>query len=477
MTGDLPPKEFRAAMHQVADLVADYLEQVESYPVLPRVVPGEVAAALPEGPPPAPEPLVDVLADYKRIIEPNVTHWNHPGFMAYIAISGSGPGILGEALAAGLNVNAMLWRTSPAATELEERVCDWVRQMLDLPPVFRGFVQDTASIGIFLALAVARERALPDLRLKGLAGRAELPRLTVYTSDQTHSSIDKAMIALGLGLDQLRRLPAGPDFRLDPEAVTRAVEQDLAAGARPIALVATAGSTSTGSLDDLAALAAVARHYGLWYHVDAAYGGGAAILPEVRQRLAGLEEADSIVVNPHKWLFVPVHCSLLYLRDPEELKSAFSVVPEYLRTGEEGVTNLMDYGLQLGKRFRSLKLWMVIRAFGVEGLQERIREHLRLAQLLAGWVEAEPGFELAAPVPLGIVAFRAVTGGGPEADDAFNERVLESVNAAGPIFLSHSKLGGRYVLRVVVGNIKTAERHVAAAWDLIRETAARLRQG
>ncbi len=475
MPGDLPAKEFRDAMHQVADLVADYLEQVESYPVLPRVEPGEVAAALPAAPPLAPEPISDVLADYKRTIEPNITHWNHPGFMAYIAISGSGPGILGEALAAALNVNAMLWRTSPAVTELEERVCDWLRQMLELPPVFRGTIQDTASIGIFLALAVARERALPGLRTEGLAGRPDLPRLTVYTSDQTHSSIDKAVIALGLGLDQLRRVPAGRDFRLDPEAVARVIEQDLAAGARPIALVATAGSTSTGSLDDLAALAAVARRYGLWYHVDAAYGGGAAILPEVRSRLAGLEEADSIVVNPHKWLFTPVHCSVLYLRDPEELKAAFWVLPEYLRTGDSGVTNLMDYGIQLGKRFRALKLWMVIRAFGVQGLQERIREHLRLAQLFASWVEAEPGFELAAPVPLGIVAFRAVTGRGPEADDAFNERVLAEVNAAGPIFLSHSKLFDRYVLRVVIGNIKTTEHHVVAAWELIRATVQRQR--
>lgn len=472
MPGDLPLDEFRRSAHRVADLVADYLENIEQYPVLPVVTPGQVAASLPASPPMQAEPMEGVLADYQRLIEPAMTHWNHPGFMAYIAISGSGPGILGETLAAALNVNAMLWRTSPAATELEGRVCDWVRQMLDLPESFVGHINDTASIGIFLALAAARQRAIPQARTRGLLGRADLPRLVVYTSDQTHSSVDKAAIALGLGIESVRRLPSDEALRLRPEALEAALEADTASGLRPLAVVATAGTTSTGAIDPIAPLAAICRRRGAWLHVDAAYGGGAAICPEIRARMAGLEQADSIVVNPHKWLFTPVDCSLLYVRNPELLREAFSVLPEYLRTPEEGVTNLMDYGLQLGKRFRSLKLWMVLRAFGVEGLRERIREHLRLAKLFASWVEAEPGWVVAAPVELGIVAFRAVTGRGDAADDDFNERLLAQVNAAGPIFLSHSKLFGRYVLRVVVGNIRTEERHVSAAWELIRGAAA-----
>jgi aromatic-L-amino-acid decarboxylase len=458
----------------VADLVADYLARVGDYPVLPRVSPGEVAAALPASPPEAPEPLAAVLADYQRLIEPNVTHWNHPGFFAYIAISGSLPGILGETLAAALNVNSMLWRTSPAATELEQRACDWVRQMVGLPADFRGHINDTASMGIFLALAAARQRALPEVRRRGLAG-GDLPALTVYASDQAHSSVDKAAIGLGLGLDQVRRLPSDEAFRLDPQALAAAIAADRAAGLAPLAVVATAGTTSTGAIDPLAEIAAVCRREGLWLHADAAYGGGAAVCPEVRSRLAGIEAADSVIVNPHKWLFVPIDCSVLFLRRPEVLKEAFAVLPEYLKTPEQGVENLMDLGLQLGKRFRALKLWMVIRAFGVEGIRARIRGHLELARRFASWVASEPGFELAAPAPLGIVAFRAVGAGSPEAEDALNEHLLAEVNAAGPVFLSHSRLKGRYVLRVVVGNIRTEEEHVATAWRLIRETAARLR--
>ena len=455
--------------------MADYLERVGAYPVLPRVSPGEVAAALPAAPPEAAEPLDAVLADYRRLIEPNVTHWNHPGFFAYIAISGSLPGILGETLAAALNVNSMLWRTSPAATELEERACDWLRQMVGLPAAFRGHVNDTASIGVFLALAAARERAVPGVRRRGLAGGGR-PELAVYASDQAHSSVDKAAIALGLGLDSVRRIGSNSALRLDPEPLAAALAADRAAGVEPLAVVATAGTTSTGAIDPLPAIAALCRREGLWLHVDAAYGGGAAVCPEVRAHLAGIEEADSVVVNPHKWLFVPIDCSVLFLRDPEVLKRAFAVVPEYLKTPEEGVTNLMDLGLQLGKRFRALKLWMVIRAFGVDGLRQRIRAHLELARRFASWVAAEPGFELAAPVPLAIVAFRAVGSGSAEADDAFNERLLAEVNAQGPVFLSHSRIGGRYVLRLVVGNIRTEEEHVATAWRLIREAAARLRQ-
>jgi aromatic-L-amino-acid/L-tryptophan decarboxylase len=472
--GDLPPAEFRAAMHRVADLVADYLEHVGDYPVLPRIHPGDVRAALAPVPPRDPEPLEAVLDDYRRLIEPNVTHWNHPGFMAYFGITGSGPGILGEALAAGLNVNAMLWRTSPAATELEEVVTDWLRQMLGLPAPFRGHINDTASVSTFVALAAARDRAPGlEIRERGLAGRADVPPLVIYASEQAHSSVDKAVIALGLGLANLRKVPADAAFRMDPVALEALLAEDRAHGRLPIAVVATAGTTSTTSVDPLQAIAAICRREAIWLHVDAAYGGGAAICPEFRPLFDGMEEADSVVMNPHKWLFTPVDCSVLLVREAAALRNAFSLVPEYLRTDEEGVTNLMDYGIQLGRRFRALKLWMVIRAFGVNGLRDRIRFHCALAKELTGWIRAEPGFEVVAPVPFSVVCFRAVRGASGEEQDRLNEKVLAEVNAAGPVFLSHTKLGGRVVLRIAIGNLRTERRHVAAAWELIRKAAAR----
>jgi aromatic-L-amino-acid decarboxylase len=460
-------------MHRVADMVADYLEHGSRYPVLPRIRPGEVRAALPPLAPREPEPLEAVLDDYRRLIEPNVTHWNHPGFMAYFGITGSGPGVLGEALAAGLNVNAMLWRTSPAATELEEVVTDWLRQMLCLPAAFRGHINDTASMSSFVALAAARHR-LPglEIRERGMAGRPDLPALVVYCSEQAHSSIDKAVIALGLGLANLRKVPADGAFRMDPVALEAMIAEDRSHGRVPVAVVATAGTTSTTSVDPLRAVAEICRRESAWLHVDAAYGGSAAICPELRTLFDGMEDADSIVVNPHKWLFTPVDCSVLFVRDPAGLRAAFSLVPEYLRTDEEGVTNLMDYGLQLGRRFRALKLWMVIRAFGVSGLRDRIRFHCALAQEFASWVKAEPGFEIVAPVPFSVVCFRLVSGRSGEEQDRVNERVLAEVNAAGPVFLSHTKLGGRLVLRVAIGNLRTTRAHVEKVWELIRRAAA-----
>jgi aromatic-L-amino-acid decarboxylase len=467
-------------MHRVADLVADYLEKVGSLPVLPGVAPGEVAARLPAAAPSFPEPLATVLDDYERLIEPNNTHWNHPGFLAYFAITGSGPGILGETLAAGLNVNAMLWRSSPAATELEERVCDWLRQMLDLPAAFRGHINDTASTSSLVALAAARHR-LPGLaiRTRGLAGRPEIPALTLYASDQAHSSIDKAAIVLGLGQDAVRRIETDADFRMSVPALAAVIASDRRAGRLPLAVVATAGSTSTTSVDPISELAGLCAAQGIWLHVDAAYAGSAAICPELRALMAGIEHADSIVVNPHKWLFTPVDCSLLLVRDQANLRAAFSLVPEYLRTDEADVTNLMDLGFQLGRRFRALKLWMVIRAFGVEGLRERIRDHCAMARELASRIAADPGFELAAPVPFSTVCFRALPADGglrePAAQDGLNERLLAAVNAAGPFFLSHTVLRGRYTLRVAIGNLRTTRRHLDDLWGLLRESAAALR--
>ena len=476
MPGDIPPDEFRRAMHRVADRVADYLEQVGDYPVLPRIAPGDVAAALPLSPPEEAEPLDRVLDDYERLIEPNVTHWNHPGFLAYFGITGSGPGILGETLTAALNVNAMLWRTGPAPTELEERTCDWLRQMMGLPAGFFGHINDTASISSLLALAVARHR-LPDLdiRGKGLSGRSEVPALTVYASDQAHSSIDKAAILLGVGLENVRRIESDGAFRMSVPALAEAIARDRLEGRLPMAVVATAGTTSTTSVDPISEIADLCEREGIFLHLDAAYAGSAAICPEYRALMPGMERADSIVVNPHKWLFTPVDCSVLFVRDPALLKAAFSLVPEYLRTEETGVTNLMDLGVQLGRRFRSLKLWMVIRAFGVEGLRERIREHCAMARWLAGAVEATPGFELAAPVPFSTVCFRACPEGGSEEQDRFNEKLLSAINAAGPFLLSHTVLRGRYTVRVAIGNLRTTRADVEELWDLVRASAARLR--
>ncbi len=462
-------------MHRAADLMADYLEHVQDYPVLPRIAPGDVRRRLPATPPHDPEPLDRILDDYRQLIEPNTTHWNHPGFMAYFAVTGSAPGIIGESLAAALNVNAMLWRTGPAATELEEHACDWVRQMLGLPAQFRGHINDTASMSSLLALAAARESAVDlDIRRRGLAGRTDLPQLTLYCSDQAHSSIDKAAITLGFGLDHLRRIETDGAFCMRVDALEAALAADKAAGCRPVAVVATVGTTSTTSVDPVRAIAAVARRENLWLHVDGAYAVAAGICPEFRALMDGLEEADSIVTNPHKWLFVPVDCSLLFVRQPELLRRAFSVVPDYLTTPETGVTNLMDYGVQLGRRFRALKLWAVLRAFGVRGLQERIRYHCALAREFAAWVEAQPGFELFAPVPFSTVCFRAVSDGAPEEQDLFNERLLTAVNAAGPVLLSHTRLRDRYVLRLTIGNLRTTRAHVEQAWHLINEAHQRL---
>jgi aromatic-L-amino-acid/L-tryptophan decarboxylase len=470
--GDLPPDLFRAAMHRAADLVADYLEGVGDRPVLPPVAPGEVAAALPAAPPQDPEPIERALDDYRALIEPNVTHWNHPGFLAYFAITGSGPGIVGETLAAALNVNAMLWRTSPAATELEGRVCDWLRQMMGLPEGFRGHINDTASTSSLVALAAARHRLPLDVRTRGLAGRPEVPPLVLYASDQAHSSIDKAAIVLGLGLDGVRRVASDGEHRLSLPALAEAVERDRAAGRLPFAVVATVGTTSSTSIDPVPEIAEICRREGLWLHVDAAYAGSAAICPELRARMPGLGLADSLVVNPHKWLFTPVDCSVLYLRDEALLREAFALVPEYLKTGEAGVTNLMDTGFQLGRRFRALKLWLVIRAFGVSGLQERIREHCRLAAWLAAEIAADPRFELAAPVPFSTVCFR-LRGEAAEAGVAGDagERLLAAINARGPFLLSHTVLAGRYTLRVAIGNLRTGREHVEALWEALREEA------
>lgn len=440
--------------------------------MLSRARPGEVKAALPASPPIRPEPLAEVLADVERLIVPGLTHWNHPGFFAYFAISSSTPGILGEMLSAAFNVNGMLWRGSPAATELELVVLDWLRQMLGLPAGLFGVIHDTASSSVLVALAAARE-AVPGLqaRQRGLVGQA---RLRMYASEQTHSSVEKAAIVLGVGQEGFRKIPVDGAYRMDPAALARAIAEDRASGFTPFAVVATVGTTATTAIDPVAALAEVCARERLWLHVDAAYGGSAAVVPEMRWVLEGCERADSLVINPHKWLFVPIDLSVLYTRHPETVRAAFSLVPDYLRTPEDAVApNLMDYGVSLGRRFRALKLWMVLRAFGTEGIAERIREHLRLAVALRSWLEADPAFELAAPSPFSLVCFRArFPGRTAEEEDRFNEEVVDAVNATGEAFLAPTRLRGRTVLRLAIGNIRTEERHVRRAFDLIRDAAA-----
>lgn len=476
MPGDMPPEEFRRHAHAVVDWMADYLANVGEYPVLAPVQPGDVAARLPPSAPETGEAMDDMLRDFRDVILPGVTHWNHPDFFAYFAITGSGPGILGEMLAAALNTNAMLWRTGPAQTELEERTLDWLRQLLGLPQGFHGTIQDTASISTLVAIAAAREAAGLGIREEGMSGRA-LPRLRVYASEEVHSSIDKAGITLGIGMAGTRKIATDAAFRMDPAALERAIEEDRAAGVHPLCVVATVGTTSTSSIDPVPAIADVCGRQGVWLHVDAAYGGSAALVPELRHVFDGAERADSLVVNPHKWMFVPIDCSVLYSRRPEVIRRAFSLVPEYLATPEgQSVTNLMDYGPALGKRFRALKLWMVLRYFGAEGMAARIREHVRLARAAAAWMEAEPGWEVMAPVPLGLVVFRHAPPGLDDAQtDAHNERILAAVNASGRAFISHTRLNGRLALRLAVGNLRTTEAHVRSAWALLCRTAASVR--
>jgi aromatic-L-amino-acid/L-tryptophan decarboxylase len=472
--GDMDPEAFRREAHRVVDWLADYLAHPEQYPVLSRVRPGEVREALPAHAPESGEPFDRIFADFEEIVVPGLTHWNHPGFFAYFAITASGPGVLAEMLSAGLNVQAMLWRTSPAATELEEVALGWLRELMRLPASFEGVIYDTASISTMHALAAAREAAVPHVRERGLAA-AGVPPLRVYCSEHTHSSIDKAVLTLGLGLEAIRRIPVDAQFALRPDALSDAIAEDCAAGRLPIAVIATVGTTSSTAIDPVAAVAAICERAGVWLHVDAAYAGVIAMLPEYRHVLAGAESADSLVVNPHKWLFTPFDLSALYCRRMDVLRRAFSLVPEYLRTTEAApVKNLMDTGVQLGRRFRALKLWMVLRYFGAEGIRARLAEHCRLARLFASWVDADPHFTREADVPFSVVCFRWH----PEhivdeaALDRLNQQLLDAVNASGEVFLSHTKLEGRFVLRLAVGNLRTTEAHVRRAWDLLREHAA-----
>ena len=470
----MPVVEFRKQLHDLADWIAEYREKIAERPISLHVRPGEILSQLDRTAPETGTSFEKIFAEIDRVIVPGVVHWDHPQFMSYFGCTTTNPGILAEMITGALNVNTMTWRTAPAGVELETLVLDWLRQWLTLPNEFKGVVYDTASISTMHALATAREQAAPNTRKLGLSGR-DLPRFRIYTSDQAHSSIEKGAIALGIGEDNVQRVPSDADFRLDVAALRAMIERDIAEKFKPLAVVATVGTTSTASVDPVPEIAKICREHEMWLHIDGAYGAGLALLPECKSITAGWNEADSIVINPHKMLFVPFDFSALYMRDIGQLRRLFTLVPEYLHLRDPDNTeiNYMDYGVQLGRRFRALKAWVVWRAFGREGIAARIRDHLRLAKLFAEWVRNDKRFELAAPVSMGVVCFRLVTGS-PDKIDNLNTTMVERINASGSGYITQTKLRGRTVMRIGLGNVLTTEEHLRNVWKLIQQTAEAL---
>ena len=486
--GDTPREEFRKQLHELADWVADFRENIESLRVAPGEKPGTIRAQLPAQGPEEGASFEKILGDVDRLIVPGMVHWSHPMFLGYFGWTATAPGILGEIISVPLNVNAMTWRTCPAATELETVVIDWLRQWLGLPDEFGGVVYDTASVGIMHALAAAREEAAPSTRKLGLINR-DLPRFRIYTSDEAHSAAEKAAITLGIGEENVQRVETDADFRIDVNALRETIARDVRHNFKPLAVIATVGTTSSASVDPVPEIAKICREQKMWLHIDGAYGGAFAMVPEYKWAGKGWEMADSIVINPHKTLFVPLDFSVLYVRDAERLRRVFTVVPEVLRGDTvEGEKNYMDYGIQLGRRFRALKAWVIWRSLGREGIVARLREQIRLANLLAGWIKSDDRFDLAAPVSMGVICFRFV---GPVAGivdpgpgsptpattdniDKLNSEIVEQINASGRVYLTQTKLRGQTVMRIGLGNVLTTEDHLRKAWEIIRETAREL---
>lgn len=461
-------EDFRLVGHQFVDWIADYFENVEKFPILSPLEPGDVKKNIPAVPPARGEAMEGIFRDFERVLLPGVTHWQHPGWFAYFPANNSPASVLGEFLTAGLGAQCMVWQTSPAAAELEEVVLDWLRQMTGLPENFSGVIQDTASTATLCALLSARERAT-GFESNDAGLRAPL---TVYASEEAHSSVDKGVKIAGFGKKNLRHVPTDERFAVIPEKLEEAMTRDRDAGFVPACVVATVGTTSSGAIDPLRAVGEICRKHGAWLHVDAAWAGTAALLPEKRWILDGVELADSFVFNPHKWMVTNFDCSAYFVKDPATLVRTFEIHPEYLKTGVDAkVKNYRDWGIQLGRRFRALKLWFVIRSYGVEGLQAMVREHLRLAALVKDWVEGDGRFELLAPVDLGLVCFRLDDGREESGLNELNRRLLERVNASGRIFLTHTTLRGKYTIRLVVGQRTTEERHVRGAWDIISAAA------
>lgn len=469
--GDLDREQFRRAGHELIDWIAGYLGRRERISILPNVEPGELIDKLPASAPEVGTDLPDLLAEFERDIFPHTVHWSHPRFMAYFAAGGSSPAVLAEALSAALNNVGLLWRSSPALAELEQVTLRWLARLLRLPESWFGIIHDTASTASLHAVIAARERAAEAARAAGES--LDLNRIVIYASDQAHSSIEKATAALGRGLDACRKIASDDRFSMRPAALRAAIAEDLRDGLAPIAVVATVGTTPSTAVDPVREIADIAAEHALWLHVDAAYGGAASILPEQRALFAGCDRADSYVVNPHKWLFVPMDLSVLYSAHPGCFRAAFSLTPEYLRSrAHPRVVNYMEYAIPLGRRFRALKLWYVLRALGADRIAATIREHIRIADLLAGWIDAEPDFELLAPAPFSLVCLRFRPAGTSEAQaNMASERLLDDVNATGEFFLSHAVLGGRYAIRVAIGNIGTTEQDVRRLWHLLQVLA------
>ena len=468
----MTPEEFRALAHHLVDWMADYMAGVERYPVRAQVAPGAVLGALPQSPPAQPEPMAAVFADFERIIMPGMTHWQHPAFFAYFPANSSPPSVLAEMLTATLGAQCMSWQTSPAATELEQRMMAWLGQMIGLPAAFEGVIQDSASSASLCAILCARERAsgFASNRL----GLQEQPRFTIYASSEAHSSIEKDVGVAGLGRDNLRKVAVDRSHALDPAALDQAITADRAQGRAPIMVVAAIGSTGSSAIDPLKPIADICRRHGLWLHVDAAWAGSALILPEYRWMIEGIDQVDSFVFNPHKWLFTNFDCSAYFVRDSELLQRTLSILPEYLRTAEgAGVRNYRDWSVPLGRRFRALKLWFVIRSYGVDGLKAMIAEHIALAHKLAAAIDAAADFELLAATPLALVCFRHHPPGLDDeaALDQLNQTLLDRINDSGRAFLTHTRLDGRLTLRMAIGQTWTRARHVEDCWRLIQDCA------
>ncbi len=450
---DPSTEEFRAAAHRAVDWIADYFERIDSFDVLSRVQPGEIEKQFAAAPSETGKPYDALLAEFEEKILPGITHWNHPSFNAYFSVTGSQAGLLGEMLIGALNINGMLWRTSPSVTELETLALRWLRDALGLPSGWFGIINDTASTNVFLALAAARESLGLGIRGEGMTGR-ELPALKVYVSELTHSSAEKGALALGIGQKNVVKIPVDEQLRMRPDALEAAIARDRAAGALPCAIVATVGTTSFASVDPVRAIGEIAGREKIWFHVDAAYAGSAMICPELRPHWDGVELADSLVTNPHKWLFTQIDCSVLYTRRPDVLRETFSLVPEYLKTTDTAEINYMDYGLQLGRRFRALKLWMVMEHYGLERMRNVIRDHIGFAERLASELAQRDGIELLAPQSFSVVVFAKKSG------DADTMALLERINASGKVFVSHTKRGERYGIRVAIGNGATEWGHI-----------------
>jgi aromatic-L-amino-acid decarboxylase len=470
----MTPEKFRKYAHLVVDWMADYLEQVEKFPVKSQVAAGDIFNRLPENAPEEGESLEDIFKDFQHIIMPGITHWQSPNFFAYFPANSSYPSLLAEMLTSTLGVQGMKWETSPAATELEEKVMNWLRDMTGLPGRFHGVIQDTASTSTLVAILSAREK-YSDYQANE-KGMRWFENFRVYCSTETHSSIEKAVKIAGIGSQNLVKVAVDDQYRMNAQALKRAIEDDITIGIKPLCVIATLGTTGSTAVDPLEDIADICSRHDIWLHIDAAFAGSSLILPEYRWMIKGIEYADSFVFNPHKWLFTNFDCSAYFVKDKYALLRAMQIVPEYLRTSMQGkVNDYCDWGIQLGRRFRSLKLWFVIRNFGIRGLQEKLRFHISLAKQLSEAMQQENGFEIMAPVTFNLVCFRYRPKGMETDDDlnAFNERFLQNLNSTGRLFLSHTKLSGRFVLRMVIAQTNVEKRHVDQAWEVIKEMAGK----